>query len=176
MEKERVLLDYILELRKKTFCRKFVGALTIELLKKEFAEFGLNVSNRDVFVEGVPNELDLLIAKKDAHAEANLVYNSDDVLAVLEVKFRGSYGKKNIDRIKAVFDSAIAANKNIECFYLTVSENSRYKHRATRAKLGYDCFELLTRDTNLESALKKDRIKETGEWQKLLERLKILRV
>lgn len=42
-----------------------------------------------------------------------------------------------------------------------------------RTNLGYDCFELLTRDTNLEAALKKEQIKETGEWEELLETLKV---
>ena len=176
MATERDILTNILSLREKTKCTKFAGAITIELLRKEFAELDLNVSNRDVFIEGVTNELDLLIAKKGAFAEADLVYDPDDVLAVLEVKFRGSYGKKNIDHIKAVFDSVTAANSRIKCFYLTISENRLYSHRATRTNLGYDCFELLTRDTNLESALKKELIKETGEWQKLLEMLKNLTV
>ena len=173
MATERDLLTNILSLKEKTKCKKFVGAITIELLRKEFAKLDFNVSNRDVFIEGVTNELDLLIAKKGVLAEADLVYDPDDVLAVFEVKFRGSYGKKNIDHIKAVFDSVTSANSKIKCFYLTISENSKYAHRATSTNLGYDCFELLTRDTNLEAALKKGQIKETGEWEKLLETLKV---
>lgn len=130
MATERDLLTNILSLREKTKCTKFVGAITIELLRKEFAKLDFNVSNRDVFIEGVTNELDLLIAKKGVLAEADLVYDPEDVLAVFEVKFRGSYGKKSINHIKAVFDSVTSANNKIKCFYLTISENSKYAHRA----------------------------------------------
>lgn len=169
-----LILHKILQMREKTRCTKFVGALTIELLRKEFAELELNVSNRDVFIEGVPNELDLLIAKADKNPEENLVYSSADVLAVLEIKFRGSYGKFSIEKIKDVFNSIKAANKKIECFYISISENRKYKHRITKKNLGYDCFEFFTRESNLESALKRGTIKPTGDWQRLLLRLKNL--
>ncbi len=165
------LLKNVLQFRQKTKCTKFVGAITIELLRKEFINLGLNASNRDVFIEGVPNELDLLIAKKDVSPQENLVYRPADVFAVLEVKFRGSYGGLSITKIKNVFDSIKEVNQRIDCLYVSVSENRRYKYRATRENLGYACYELLTRDTNLEKALKNNRIEPTGDWQKLTKRL-----
>ena len=174
MEIEWVILNKILEMRKKTRCTKFVGALTIELLRKELAKLGFNVSNRDVFIEGVLNELDLLIAKANKQPEENIVYCPNDVLAVLEIKFRGSYGKDCINRIRHVFDLVKGVNNKIECFYVTVSENKNYKYRITREKLGYACFELLTGESNLESALKRDLIRPKGDWQRLLSRLREL--
>lgn len=39
-------------MRKKTKCNKFVGVIATEILKEEFAKLGLNMSNRDVFIEG----------------------------------------------------------------------------------------------------------------------------
>jgi hypothetical protein len=171
---ERGILDRILEMRQKTRRTKFVGALTIELLRKEFARIGLNVSNRDVFIENVPNEIDLIIAKLGKHPEENLVYNANNVLAVLEIKFRGSYGQSSIGDIKEVFDSVKKANNRVECLYVSVSENRNYKYRATKDNLGYDCYELLTRNTNLESALVKGSIQPTGDWKKLLEKLSSL--
>lgn len=148
-----------------------MGALTIELLRKEFIKKGLNASNRDVFIESIPSEIDLLIAKIGKHPEENLVYNANDVLAILEIKFRGSYGKSSIDDIRKVFDAVKKANSRIECLYISVSENRKYKYRITRDNLGYDCYELLTRNTNLESAMRKGDIKPTGDWEKLLRRL-----
>jgi hypothetical protein len=171
---ERALLNQVLEMREKTKCTKFVGALTVELLRKEFLTLGLNVSNRDVYIEGIPNEVDLLICKHGALPKENLLYSVSDIRAVLEVKFRGSYGKSAIDNIRNVFDTITSANRNIECLYLTVSENRRYKYRTTKENLGYECFELLTRDTNLESALDKGTLKTTGDWQRLLLKLKSL--
>ena len=52
MDTEWSILNRTMELRQKTKCTKFVGALTIELLRKEIAKFGFNVSCRDVFIEG----------------------------------------------------------------------------------------------------------------------------
>lgn len=167
MEIEWTILNKILDYRKRTRSTKFVGAMTIEVLRKEFMKLGLNVSNRDVFIERVPSELDLLVAKKGTNPEENLVYRPDDVLAVLEVKFRGSYGKSSVVKMKKVFDSIRAANKNIGCYYVSISENRRYKYRITKANLGYQCFEFFTRESNLESALRNRRIAPTGDWEKL---------
>lgn len=171
---ELALLNYILDLKKKTNCTKLVGALTIELLRTELSDSGLSVSGRDVFIESVPYEVDLLITKKGAIGEANTVYHPNDVLAVLEIKFRGSYGNESNNHVKTVFDSVRDVNVNIQCFYVALSENQRYKHRATSENLGYECFELLTRDTNLESALKKKTLKATGDFPKLLKTLQKL--
>jgi len=161
-------------MRKKTKCDKFVGALTIELLRKELVKLGFNLSNRDAFIEGIPYELDLLVIKSGKQPEENMVYYPDDVLVVLEIKFRGSYGRGSIDKVRRVFDSIKSANKKIECFYISISENKNYKYRITRKKLGYDCFEFLTRESNLESALKRGCIRPTGDWQKLLSKLREL--
>ena len=152
MKTEWVILDKIWAMRKRTKCKKFVGALTIELLRKELVRLGFNVSNRDVFIEGIPYELDLVVAKSGKWPEENTVYYPDDVLAVLEMRFRGSYGRGSIDKVRRVFDSIKNANKKIECFYISISENKNYKYRVTRENLGYDCFEFLTRESNLESA------------------------
>jgi len=168
---EKAILDRILEMRRGTQCTKFVGAATIELLRSEFMKLGLNVSNRDIFIMAVPCELDLAIARPGRSPEANLVYDANDVLAVLEIKFRGSYGKSSIDDIRRVFDLVKKANARIECLYVSVSENKRYKYRITRENLGYECYELLTRSTNLESALKRGDIKPTGDWERLLQKL-----
>ena len=174
METEWVIHNKILEMREKTRCTKFVGALTIEILRKELAKVGFNVSNRDVFIEGIPNELDLLIVKAGKQPEENIVYGSEDVLSVLEIKFRGSYGEASLQKIREVFSSIKKANKDIKCFYVPVSENMNYKYRITKEKLGYECFELLTRESSLESALKRGRIRTTGDWNRLLSKLRKL--
>lgn len=173
MEIEWTILNKILEMREKTRCTKFVGALTIELLRKELAKLEFNVSNRDVFIEGVTNELDLLIAKAGRQPKENLVYCPEDVLAVLEIKFRGSYGKTSVNKIREVFDFIKRLNKNIQCCYISVSENKNYKYRITKENLGYNCFELLTRDSSLESALERNGMRVTGDWDRLLNKLRL---
>ena len=150
---ERKVLNRILELREKLEkSTKFVGSLTTELIRKELLKQGLNVSNRDVFIEGISNEFDLLILKPDSKPKENLLYNPNDVLSCLEIKFRGSYGENAINKIKNTFDKVKNINDKIKCIYLTISENRKYIYRITKEKLGnkYECFELFTRDTNLE--------------------------
>jgi len=172
---ERKILNRILELREKQEkSTKFVGSLTTELIRKELLRQGLNVSNRDVFIEGISNELDLLILKPDSKPKENLLYNPNDVLYCLEIKFRGSYTENGINRIKNTFDKVKNINDKIKCIFLTISENRKYKYRITKEKLGnkHECFELFTRDTTLEKALKSKTLKLTGDWDKFLESLK----
>lgn len=94
----------------------------------------------------------------------------------LEIKYRSCYNGKSIENIKSVFEKIKNINDNIECIYLTVSENTKWKYRykLITEEFGHDYFELLTRDTELERALEKNLLKITGVWDKLLE--KILKV
>ncbi|KKK98873.1 hypothetical protein LCGC14_2638410 [marine sediment metagenome] len=172
---ERKILDRILELREKQEkSTKFVGSLTTELIRKELLRQGLNVSNRDVFIERISNEFDLLILKPDSKPKENLLYNPRDVLFCLEIKFRGSYAQKGINQIKNTFDKVKNINDKIKCIYLTISESRKYKYRITKERIGneHECFELFTRDTPLEKALESNTLKLTGDWNKFLESLK----
>lgn len=169
------ILNRILELREKQEkSTKFVGSLTTELIRKELLRQGLNVSNRDIFIEGISNEFDLLILKPDSKPKENLLYNPNDVLYCLEIKFRGSYAENGINKIKNTFDKVKNINDKIKCIYLTISESRKYRYRITKEKLGneYECFELFTRDTTLEKALKSKTLKLTGDWDKFLESFK----
>lgn len=174
-EKEKVkwtILNKILELRKiQGKAKKFIGALTTELIRTELLKYGFYVSNRNVFIEGIPNELDLLIVKAGKNPKENILYSPDDILVVFEIKFRGAYGEDQRNSIKEIFDNIKRKNKNIECFYITISENKKYTHRVTSENLGYDCFELLTRESGLETAVKKKLIKTTGDLDRLLNKL-----
>ncbi len=174
MEKEFEILDRILDLRAKTKCTKFVGAITTEILRKELIKEGLNISNRDVFIEGLPHELDLLVLKKGAKPIENLFYTSEQVLAVLEIKFRGAYSKSAIEHVKETFDFVKKINKRIKCLYIMFSENTRCRHFKLEKKLGDRSFLLLRRKTSLENAMKKGEIYPTGDWSRLIIFLKRL--
>jgi len=168
MKKELKLLNKIMKFREEMRATKFIGALTTELLRKELIREGFNVSNRDVFIRGIPYELDLVILKKRARAQENLLYDSNQVLAVLEIKFRGIYSRDGVENIKRVFSSIKKVNKKIKCIYLTVSENTNYKYYPDEQKLGDFSFLLLERKTNLERAIEKRKLRITGDWNKLL--------
>ena len=168
MKKELKLLNKVMKFREEMRATKFIGALTIELLRKELIKEGFNISNRDVFIRGIPYELDLIILKKGEKAQENLLYDPNQVLAVLEIKFRGIYSKKGVENIRRVFDSIKKINKEIKCIYLTISENTNYKYYPDEQKLGDFSFLLLERKTNLERAIEKGRLHITGDWDKLV--------
>lgn len=172
MDKELEMLNRILDLRTKTKCTKFVGAITTEIIRKELVKEGSNVSNRDVFIEGLPHELDLLVLKKGAKPTENLFYKPEQVLAVLEIKFRGAYSKEGIEKVGETFNAVRKINKKIKCFYIMFSENIRYKYFILEKKLGDQSFLLLKRESSLENAIKRGRINSTGDWGRLIVFLK----
>lgn len=175
MKFENLLISKIMRYREETkvdgkLSKKFIGAITVELLRKELMKEGFNVSNRDVFIKGVPYELDLLILKRGERAKENLLYNPRQVVAVFEVKFSGAY-PGDIENINKCFNSVKKINKKIRCVYLAVSENIKYKYYHKEKELGdFPCF-LLDRDSGLERAIDKNKLKITGDWDKLIKLL-----
>ena len=174
MEKEYQLLNRILELREKTKCTKFIGAITTELIRNELISEKLNISNRDVFIESVPYEIDLLVLKKGSKPLENIVYRANDVLVAFEIKFRGAYSREAISNVQRTFKHIKDVNKNIKCIYLMFSENVNYKYWTEEKKLGDRSFLLLERSTGLESAMKRNILKSTGDWNKFIEFIKTI--
>jgi hypothetical protein len=179
MKKEFKLLNKIMKFRNemrtttKKKVTKFVGALTLELLRKELIKEGFNVSNRDVFIKGVPYEVDLIVAKKGAKPQEKLLYSPEQVIAVLEIKFSGIYTKSEIESIKRVFDWIKKVNEEIKCIYLTISENTKFKYYKDEKNLiRNSSFFLLSRETDLEKAIKENKLSITGDWDKLINLLK----
>jgi len=147
--------------------KKFIGALTVEILRKELIRRGFNVSNRDVFIEGSPNEFDLLILKKGERAKANLLYTPKQVVAAFEIKFSGAF-PGDPEKINSNFQSVKKINKKIRCVYLAISEDVKYKYYPEEKKLGdFSCF-LLARNMELEKAISRSELKITGDWDKLV--------
>lgn len=166
----KTLMDIRKEMKERTkkHPRKFIGALSIELLRKELIKEGFNISHRDVYIFGLHNEFDLLVLKKKQKARENLLYKPEQVIAVLEIKFSGTYSEDEILNINKIFSSVRKLNKKIKCFYLTISENIKYKYYSKEKKIGDHAFFLFSRETNLKSAIKKGRLRATGDWDKLI--------
>ena len=148
-----------------TYCKKFSGALAVELIRHDLKRAGIPVSPRDVFIKGVDIEIDLVIPKRGARPKYNLVYRPEDVVAALEVKYRGVFDNQGIDRIRANFHRIQRSNRQIQCLYVTVTETKGYKGAVYSTKLGYPAYTLYWYS---------DRTKEhraSGDWVKLLNRL-----
>jgi len=170
MDKGKEILNKIKKLTSLVKSNKFLGAMTIEVVRKFLKKEGFKVSERNSFIKGVPNEIDLLILKKDSKPLFNSHYEPKDVLFVFEIKFRGSYGESDKRHVREMFDNVKKVNSEIRCIYLAISENRKYKHRATDRNINGKVFELLKRDTSLEFAIKKGTLR-SGDWKKLIDYL-----
>lgn len=141
-------------------CNKFRGALTVELIRNSLHDMHMPVSARDVFIRAIPLEIDLLILKRGAVPDFNLLYRPGDVAAALEVKYRGPFGERAFSGTKANFERIGRIGSHIECIYVTVRENRGYKWAINSQNLGFPAFTLF-----LDQA---SDCTPTGEWQKLI--------
>lgn len=91
-----------------TKCSKYAGAITVEFIRRALREHGISASPRDVFIKGVPIEIDLLIPKASTSPENGILYRPEDVLIALEIKNSGAFGEATIRRIKNNFDNTTA--------------------------------------------------------------------
>ena len=145
---------------------KYVGALSVELIKLALRENGIVTSARDVFIRGVPLEIDLLIPSADAKPDYGLVYRPEEVSAVLEIKTRGCYGEKALNAIRAAFDLIRKTNPRIGCAYVTLTELKRYKYAVSEENLGHNAF---TFAWHTREHMKPGKWPSTPEeWQKLV--------
>ena len=153
---------------KKSFgvkCAKFAGAITVEIIKSALQNHRILTSPRDVFIKGLPIEIDLLIPKKEAAPQYGLVYQPQDVLAVLEIKNSGSFGESTINSIKKNFQRISQLNKEIYLAYVTLMERKGYKWAISKANLGFPTYTLFWHSG---SGAKFTTV-ATGDWKRLLD-------
>ena len=142
-------------------CGKFGGAVTIEIIKQGLQEQGIRTSARDVFVNGVPIEIDLIIPRRGAKPTlGGLLYEPMEVAVALEIKKSGCYGRQSLTSIRHSFKQLAA--KGVRCAYVTLEERKSYRYRATRENIGVPCFTLHWHQPESED------FKATKDWEKLL--------
>jgi hypothetical protein len=148
-------------------CKKYSGALTVELLKLALEDYGINVSPRDVFIKGIDVEIDLIIPKKDIEPKYGLYYLPEDVLAALEIKAMGSFGEKTITTIKENFVHIQSIKKDIFCAYITLTERIGFKWAVTPDNLQFPAYTLFWhKGDDIENA------EPSGDYAALLKKLK----
>ena len=143
--------------------RKFSGTVTTELIRQALLDSGIPVSGRDVFVRGLPLEIDLLILSKGAKPRFEVLYEPPDVLACLEVKNAGSFGESTIQGTKAAFARVRTAIPHAQCFYVSLSERSGFPGAVTDANIAASAFTLF----NYSGSGKHYKLWPTGDWQRL---------
>src|SRR4051794_20226944 len=99
---DRELLDRITAAKKQfgTRCKKLSGAMTVEWHRLALADERIPTSARDVYVRGLPIEIDLLVPTLGAKPEVGIVYEPEQVAVALEVKAGGIFGQSALDRTR----------------------------------------------------------------------------
>jgi len=142
-------------------CGKFGGSVTIEIIRQGLQGEGIRTSARDVFVDGVPIEIDLIIPRGCAKPTlGDLLYDPMEVAVALEIKKSGCYGRQSLNSIRHGFKQLAA--KGVRCAYVTLEERKSYRYRATRKTVGAPCFTLHWHQPENED------FKATNDWEKLI--------
>jgi hypothetical protein len=121
-------------------CSKFAGAVTVEILRAALTDEGIPVSPRDVFVRGIPVEIDLVVPRPKQEPLWGLLYEPGQVAAALEIKNTGTFGENSLAKIRRDFGHFREAG--ISCAYVTLEERRSYRWAASTEVLGFSCFTL----------------------------------
>jgi hypothetical protein len=140
-------------------CGKFAGAATVEIMKQALAEEGIATSVRDVFVQGLPFEVDLVVPRLGADPLLNgLLYQSMQVACALEIKLSGLHSKEDVPFLTRKFERA--KTLGVHCAYVTFGERQSYRDKATEENLRSPCFTLTWHTAKA--------LTDTGDWPRLL--------
>ena len=163
---DRAILDQVNSARErfKKPCTKYVGAVAIEVIRGELQAHGFEVSPRDVFIDGLPIEFDLLITRSRITPEDGVLYAPRDVLAVFEIKTAGSFGEETVNRVKMCFEQVQGANPAILCVYLTLEERESFSWKVTCDNIPGRAYTLFW----WNQKNKQDVYRATGDWEMLI--------
>lgn len=163
---DRTLLKNI-DSAKKNFgatCSKYSGAITVEFVRLGLLEHRISVSPRDVYIKGVPIEIDLLVPKAVVIPEHHLLYHPEDVLVVFEIKNHGTFGEKTVEGIRRNFETIQKYNKKIHCWYVTLLERKGYKWAITKNTLSFSSYTLFW----YSGSGRNHKVEPTGDWARLI--------
>jgi hypothetical protein len=135
----------------------------METIRQALQENGIPVSTRDVFIRGIPIEFDLIVPRHGARDPVHgILYEPEDVVAVLEIKASGLFDYNSKSRIEACREKVLKENLNIFFGYVTLSENQKFHAKNFREdEWAYPLFWWRGSDYG----------ESTGSWQKLLKDL-----
>jgi hypothetical protein len=139
---------------------KFSGAMTAELMKRVLADEGIATSARDVFIRGIPLEIDLIVPYRGEEPSLGLLYEPRQVAAALEIKKMGAFGELTLQTIRKNFHQL--RELGVACAYVTLEERKNYRHAASEDNLGFPCFTLAWHKV-MDGPLE-----ETRDWDRLL--------
>lgn len=142
-------------------CKKFSGAVTTEIIKKALADEGISTSARDVFIRGIPLEIDLIVSHRGQEPTLGLLYEPQQVAVALEIKKLGIFGPQILQTIRRNFSKL--RDIGVPCAYVTLEERKSYRDKATQENIGgFPCFTLAWHRV-LNGSLE-----DTQDWERLL--------
>ena len=149
-------------------CSKYLGTLTTEVIRHALQENGIPTSGRDVFIRGIPIEFDLIIPRQGANCLEGILYDPEDVIAVLEIKTSGLFDYNSIERIEHCRNKVQEANSSIFYGYVTLTERQSFYNKIFGKNIPDWVFTLswCKRVKGIEYC---EEIKDS--WQKLLSEL-----
>lgn len=151
-------------------CGKYSGALTVEVIRNALEEEGVHTSPRDVYILGLPMELDLVIPRRNAQPVNRLLYKATDALAVVEVKNAGSFGAKTIETVRDNFQKVKNVVPAITCCYVTLAEREGFRNAITSGNSGgkaYTLFWYTGSGANLKH-------RPTDDWKRFVDDMRKL--
>jgi hypothetical protein len=152
------------------FRTKVIGAVTNEIIREHLEQKGISVSNRNVFIAGLPTEWDLIVHRFGAVPEKGCVWNPADVLAVIEIKYSGLYDSVAIQRLKDTFSRLTTKHSHIKPFYFTLMETESARDKVTDETLG--CRALTLHWWRMRN--RKYVYEITDHWEHLIDGLRTL--
>lgn len=144
---------------------KLTGALATEVVREHLLLEGFQVSQRDVFIRGLPAELDLLIYS-GAKPENGLIYEPTDVRGILEIKYSGIYDRQVIPRLRDCFAAIRSKCPTVFCACGVIHERQGFRFAATSTDLGHPVYTLHWWSGKRRNA------RNTGEWERLIKDLR----
>jgi hypothetical protein len=116
-------------------------------------------------------EIDMIVPRSGTIPENGILYKGEDVLAAIEVKNHGVFGKgsSSCDGLRQSFHEIQRAYPKIWCAYVTLSERESYTNKITTENLGFPAFTLFWDPTG-----KRPHYEPTGHWVLFVSELKKL--
>ena len=149
--------------------KKFLGDVSCKAIQLYLNQIinktGLEVVGPNVYINGIPNEIDLLIVKLSSKPiYLTSMYQEEDIISAMEVKTNAKSDDKTVREQLKIFDRIKAFHSRIDCLYVAIygSNNAYKKIKEELNKNGYGVFVFENGNT---------QVCFTGEFEDLINRI-----
>ena len=141
-------------------CRIILGHIRSHLPK------GYKVVGPNVYIEGIPNELDLLVVTDVAiPRDFTNAYSPDVVSCLIEVKASGYFNKSEPGKYRSLFEGFTQKFPHVRCIYLTIRERGKPKNPYSKNYAGDMKDELEPKFRTFTLSDSRTGKPEIGQWK-----------